>query len=65
MKIDSQPVLHSHETHTLYTQLTYNFAVIVLVFSQESFRVVVGVYVNLCNGIVCGGFIDALMDARF
>lgn len=45
--------------------LTNNFAVVVLVFPQEPLWVVVGVYVDLGNGIVSGWFSDALMDAGF
>lgn len=43
--------------------LTHNFAVIVLVFPQEPLRVVIGVNVDLGNGIVRGWFGDTLMDA--
>lgn len=45
--------------------LTHNFAIIVSILSQESLRIIVGVYVDLGNGIVCGRLIDSLMNTRF
>lgn len=45
--------------------LAHNFAIVVSILPQESLRIVVGVDVDLCNGIVCGRLIDSLMNTRF
>lgn len=54
--------IRSNETVQIKQLLTHNFAVIVLVFPQEPLRVVVGVNVDLGNGIVSGWLSDALVD---
>lgn len=54
--------IRSNETVQIKQSLTHDLAVIVLVFPQEPLRVVVGVNVDLGNGIVSGWLSDALVD---
>ena len=46
---------------SLLTVLAHHLAVVVLVLHQEPFSIVVGVYVNFCNRIVCCWLYASLM----
>lgn len=48
---------------SLFTVLSYHTAVVVRVFPQEAFRVVVAVDVDLGQSIMGGGLFTAFVDA--
>lgn len=47
---------------SLFTVLSHHAAVVVWVFSQETFWVVVAVNVDLCQSVMSGGFFTAFVD---
>lgn len=48
---------------SLFTVLADHAAVVVRVLSQETFRVIVAVDVDLCQSVMSGGFFTAFVDA--
>lgn len=49
---------------SLFTVLSNYTAVVVWIFSQETFWVIVAVNVDFCQGIMSGRFFTAFVDTR-